>query len=367
MDQNRILRWLREHGVPGLRGKTWTITEGHFSGRLSVLLAHADPTCRHIGTSKTRTVRKAELEELYSGESETMVICPCVYNELGDKHGEKIHLNASRIRISMDRLDSLLNDDTLDEQGRWPMMKAAALSAAAASTREQRRWEPEPALLTAAADAAAGLWEEAVAKNPLDWDRFDQELIERSAIGLTRREIWEEIKFTEHRQWQDDQSIAGHWMRLGHPLTETAQQLIDEGHPDVKAKFNRWDALLAANLADTAPRAIYAGTIERDPAASLPSLRYLIMHRGLRTDLKGKYAGFVVLPNVVARTLAIREFWGDDGLASSGVTLLEPGLPDLSDLGWETALLLWEESFSDQENPGPYREFTAAIQAAAAL
>lgn len=367
MEQNRILRWLREHGVTSLHGKTWTITERHLSGRQSVLLAHADPTCGHIGTSETRAVRRAELEELCSDESEPTMICLCVYNELGENHGEKIHLNASRIRISMERLDSLLADSKIDEEGRWPTMKAAAILAAAKSAREQRRREPEPALLTAAADAAAGLWDEAVAKNPIDWERFDQELIERSAIGLTRREIWEEITFIEHQQWQDDQSIAGHWMGLGWPLTETAQRLIDEEHPDVKAKFDRWDALLAANLADTKPRAIYAGTIERDPSASLPALRYLIMHRGLRTDLKGKYAGFVVLPNVVARTLAIREFWGDDGRVSSGATLLETGLPDLSDLGWETALLLWEESFSDRENPGPYREFTAAIEAAAAL
>jgi len=362
-----MLRWLREHGVTSLHGKTWTITEGHLIGRNNARIAHGSADCQRIEKTDRRTTLVTELEALETGTTEQTLICPCIHNELAGSEGQNTALHTARMRISIDWLDSLLTDEELDGKGRWPMAKAAGIDVAAASSRKRRLDSPEPSILTEGMDAVDALWTAAAARHPVDWARFDQEIIERSAIGLTRRAIWDSITFTEHQQWQDEQSIAGHWMGLGFDLTPNAQKLVDENHPEIRAKFARWDAMLADKLQDVAPRAVYAGSIERNPADSLPNLKCLIMHRGLRTGLRGKSSGFLVLPNVVAETLPIKDFWGRDERLPGGATLLEPGLPELSDLAWETAQLLWEESFNEQDNPGPYREFSAAIRAAAEL
>lgn len=365
MENHRILLWLRDSGVTGLVGRTWAIKKTETT-RGDVDIAHADPLCRKLQSQSTIRTATAELEEL---EEAKIAVCYCIYDALGGNSEENVHIGSARIRISLETLENLRNDPSIDEEGRYPMMRAAALHTAHRSERQRWQRQPEPPVLTPAMLRLATCWQDAVDSHPLDWQVFDENVVEKAAHTLTRAAIWESISMTDHVSWQIDQSVAAHWMGLGPEFKRSAADLVAANDPSVLERFATWDRLLAENLADTEPRALYIGSLESDPSQSLPDLRSLIIHRGLRSGMTASHCGFAVVPNVVARNLDLKSRWVSDGNRPTGgaVTLLEKGLPDLDEHGWRTALLLWEESFADQDDPGPYREFTAAIEAAAHL
>jgi hypothetical protein len=360
VDTRETLTWLRDNGVENLTDRTW-LGQGQWF--------HGDPNCRKIGGDPGIGARQAELEEL-----DGVQICVCVFESLAPSGSSNALLHASRIRIALETLETTLQAPELDEGGRYPNIRAAALQSISLEAL-QGIDEVIPELAVAAANCRR-LWADAIDAHPLDWAAFDTEVLHRAAWRITTSVITKRLLANGLLESQADQVLFSRWKdlsaRAGH--VAAAETLTVDAR--TASLFEDWVRTFENNLVDDEPRTCYVGSISTRMRPGQTDPRTLVVARGIRTPLTAHGfadSGFAIFPNVVARVLKLDQeesrsgTWGTTPVCGGHVSLLTFGLPDLTEEQWQIAISLWRESFEYVEDEPLYRDFANAIIAAAGL
>lgn len=363
MDTLETLTWLRDNGAHGLVDHSWSQVGGW---------THGNPRCRHLENVKHHPM-PAALEDL-AGQN----ICSCAFVLLDPRGGDTNTkpdslLYASRIRIALEHLEDLLQDPVIDESGRYPNFRAAALRNVATEVFETLDSIPDH--LARPAESCRQLWQTTIDAHPLDLEAFDEEILARAAWQITDSVVYDRLLNVGLLESQGAQVLYQEWRNrsatCGH--RHAAEELgIDD---ETRTLLNDWVRTFENNVVDDEPRACYIGSPATRVRPGEPASRKLVIGRGLRTGLtRHGYAdsAFGVYPNVVARTLkrelpAGRDRRMHEPESGGAVMLLPLGLPELTEDQWETAIALWAESFSAAEEEPIYRDFVNAITAASGL
>ncbi len=360
MDTRETLTWLRDNGVDNLTGRTWLIRDQW---------VHGNPACRNVEGAQNLPTLQAELEEL-AGQR----ICTCAFDSIAPRGSSNVLLHASRIRIALETLETTLQAPELDEGGRYPNIRAAALrSVSLEALNGIDEVIPE---LAGAATACRRLWADAIDTHPLDWAAFDTEILHRAAWQVTSSVIWKRLLQKGLLEAQSDAELLNQWTalsaRIGH--VAAAETLAVDAY--TASLFEDWVRTFENNLIDDEPRTCYVGSISTRMRPGQTDPRTLIIARGMRTPLT-EYgfadSGFAVFPNVVARVMKLEQeesrngTWGTTPVCGGQVSLLTFGLPELTEEQWQIAISLWRESFEYVEDDPLYRDFANVINAAAGL
>lgn len=375
MDTGEILIWLRDNGVANLTGLNWLITSGSGAGiEAKRPWAHTDAGCRALESSRNATSQSGEIEDIVSSG---MRVCLCVFERIGtglSPGGSNALLNASRIRIALETLETTLQAPELGANGRYSNIRAAALRNVSIETlRNIDEVIPE---LVGAAATCRRLWSDAINAHPLDWAAFDVEVLHRAAWYITTSVIWKRLLTNGLLESQADQALFLRWRELsadvGH--IDAAEMLTVDAH--TASLFEDWVRTFENNLTDVEPRTCYVGSASTRMRPGEIDPRTLIIGRGMRTPVTGhgfSDSGFAIFPNVVARAMKLEQddsrsdLLGTTRVCGGHVSLLDFGLPDLTEEQWQIAISLWRESFEYVEDEPLYRNFTNAINAAAGL
>lgn len=314
MDTRTILTWLRDHGVFVIDDTTWITQRDDIDQQW----AHTSDACGVFNPRRLHTA-PVKLDIL---DAEANICLRCI-NTI-DPLSEHFHLQISRLRIALEVLETVLADTVYLDPAARPNLRAAALQAAWRHAGSAISAGDMASSLDPAVVAVTDAWRAAIEDHPLDWEGFDAEVLDFTARQMANIET----------RWTHDNS----------------------------SYQPKWQAAYEANLADTQPVVCFIGSYTTANGGEPVNPRPLILRRGLRTTPArgiGRSA-FAVYPNVVARWLTAPHERGH-----SEVSSLSMPPPPLSSGQWDAALLLWEDSFNQEDSP--HRDFATALHDAARL
>jgi len=376
-----LYEWLQRRGLPGLPAEPTQETSSF--GEVSL---HHPNGCHH-SSDTARGARR-------SGPEGTPGICSCLFRDALQGTTEKEFLSEMLALSYVENLfQRSVHQDPYDLGGAFPQLRGLVL--------RHHRWYAEnsyqsrgildtngrvvacPAL-TQVGEHLVREWDAVMTANQPDEALLAEEIVRYAVRHMTSRFVLRKTVGLPLSLMNAMQDIVWQW--LSRPVATTLVEeyfsergntlrrhacdtltgshfrmnLLDEIDEEVRRMLGR-DVMLACHLGG--PDTTVFDTDEGP--------RPIIVWNGIRA--KRGHTGLGEYPQIVCEWFAQQ---GEERKRHHIVTPTLPGgavvpiceNPGLDQHQWETALVLWEESFTnDKEDPGPYRDQKTAIFAAADL
>lgn len=374
--------WLTRRGLPGLPVEP----RREITPRGENVLHHPDG-CPYDAVA-ARAVQRP-------GPEGTPSICGCLFGDILAGADEREFLAALSALFHVESLfQRATNEDPYLLNDAFPQLRRLVL--------RHHRWYAEdsypsrgllngerlanfPALAAVANDLGRE-WDEALTANRHDRAALDEEIVRYATRQLMSLVVLRRTVGLRLPLMNALQNLVWSW--LARPVTGT---LVDEYFsangeetrllavdPIIGSGFSlglldEFDTEAARMLGRSAVMACHLGG---------PGTRVLETHEGLRPILvwdgiraQAGSVGFGEYPQILCEWFASQAEQRKRDTVRHAATALPGGAvvpvcesPGLDDQQWETALVLWNESFDDdKDDPGPYRDQATAIRAAASL
>jgi len=377
-----LYEWLKRRGLPGLPAEPRHQTSAQGEGVL-----HHPNGCHYQEWSDLMYAERRP------GPEGTPGVCGCLFRDSLQGTTEKEFLRQLGPLMDLESVfQRSVHQDPYRLNGAFPQLRALTV-------HHHRRYAENgylsrgildgtcrttPPALRQVGEHLAREWDAAITANPLDQALLNEEIVRYAVRYLMSRTVLEKTAGLQLPLMNALQDIVWQWLsrpldgtlleeyfsergdtlrkHACHPLTGSRfrMKLLDELQEDARAMFGR-DTMVACHLGGPETK-----VFEVDEG-----IRPVIVWNGIRAKRNDRSTGLGEYPQIVCEWFSRQDTERKQKSMHAppgGAVIPICNSPGLDQLQWETALLLWDESFNNgKDDPGPYRSQKTAIITAANL